>query len=306
MDKLLNYCGKDTDSGKFLMYIFWFSILISSPFVLIFYRDIMFGIGLWLSSFVLTFAGIIAYMHVIKNKRADKAEKELPDYLLLVANNIRSGIIPEKALIMSAREDFEVLSPEILRVMKSSITGKSLEDLLPKITERIDSELLKNSIYLIVEGSISGGDLPYLLEKTSYDIQNFEELKKDIKSSINTYELFIMGAAILVAPLLLGVSTYIVIIMNTLHSRLNPKSFSMMPSIFHPFQTSLSSTNITMFAIVSIIVITFFGSLAKGLISKGRLIDGVKDFPLFLIISLAVFYIIRILLDTFLGGLVLA
>ncbi|MFH2105784.1 MAG: type II secretion system F family protein [Candidatus Micrarchaeota archaeon] len=301
---LLKYCDIDINARKFLLFVIWFPLGISLVFPIMFNADLLLGFVLFIVSSVFIVLTIFAYLYMIKNKRAELVEANLPDYLLLVANNIRSGIPPEKALMISAKKEFGVLSKEVMGVMKLSFSGKSLEEILPEISARIDSEVLRNSINLIVEGMQSGGELPSLLERTSYDLRSFESVRKDIKSVITTYELFIAAAASFAAPLLLATSTYIVQIMTSLKSRIPEDIAAGSIPVFKQSEIAITSDDLLIFSFVSIFITAFFASLAIGLMSKGKIVEGVKSIPMLVALGLALFFIFRLLLQGMLGNLI--
>ena len=127
-----------------------------------------------------------------QNSRAAKVEEALPDFLALVASNIHSGLTPDKALIVSAREEFGPLSVEVNRAGRYSLTGMPLERVFVGMTEHIHSDLLDKTVRLIVEGLHSGGDMAELLEKTALDIRKFRSIRREVSSIILSYVLFII------------------------------------------------------------------------------------------------------------------
>jgi pilus assembly protein TadC len=301
---LLKFADIPITPRKFLWFNAWISVLGSAFMILIHYQDPVLMVATYLSVFALINLGIFGFLYIAKNRRAEVSEEAMPDYLLLFANNIKSGFTPEEAMIVSAKPEFGVLSVEVSRVMRGSMSGKPIEELLPRISERIDSRVIRNTFLLIVEGVLSGGDLSKLLEQTSYDIRKFESVRKDVHSVISVYELFIAAAAAFAAPLLIGTSVFIVNIIISIRSRVSPSSLvGGKSSFFNPSDIGIDATGLFIFSFASLFVITFFASLAIGLIGKGKRIDGLKYFPILFAVAAAVLMIVRGLLEVGLGKL---
>ena len=307
INRLLTYCDIATPAKKFAFFTMWFPTLIGfiAAVLLIKEATLLVFAALLGTTIVLEIA-IFSYLIILKNKRAEEAEEVLPDFLLLVANNIRSGMTPDRALLLSAKDEFGVLGSEVRRVLRETVSGKPFEELLPKIGDRLDSRGISNSIRLIIEGIYSGGDLPSLLERTSYDFRSMKTVKKDVDSIIVTYRMFIASAVVFGAPLLFAVATNIVEVMMKMRETITagglPVAAGSFTQLAGPMDVSVDA--LLMFSVISILLNTLFASLAMGLMSKGKMVEGLAYFPLLLVISLAFFFMIRMGIKGLLGGMI--
>ncbi len=302
--KMLEYADIPVTPRKFLWFNLWFSILGSLIWIIPHVKNPINGIYAITTFFFLINIGLFSFLVIVKNKRAEAAQEYLPDYLLLFANNIRSGYTPEQAMIVSAKKEFGVLSVEVKRAMRGGISNKPIEELLPKIGESIDSNVIRNTFSLIAEGVQSGGELARLLEQTSYDVRKFDSVRKDIDSVISVYQLFIASAACVAAPLLISTSGFIVNIILSIRSKVTPSEMLSSKTFFlNSSVPMIDSTSLLVFSFISLLVITFFASLAIGLIGKGKHTEGLKFFPIMFAVACAIFIVIRGLLEVGLGGL---
>jgi len=306
INRLLNYCDIATPAKKFAFFTMWFPVLAGfiAAVILIKESTLVVFAALVMTAAVLE-VGIFGYLVLLKNNRAEEAEEVLPDFLLLVANNIRSGMTPDRALLLSAKEEFGVLGKEVRRALKETVSGKPFDELLPKIGERLDSRALTNTIRLITEGMYSGGDLPSLLERTSYDVRSMRTVRKDVDSVIVTYKMFIASAVVFGAPLLFAVAINIVEVMILMREKINigglPVAAGSFTQISGPIDVNADS--LLLFAGSAILINTLFASLAIGLMGKGRMSDGLAYFPVLLLISMGFFLLIKIGLKTLLSGM---
>src|SRR3990167_8745149 len=143
-----------------------FSLVISS-ITLLFYRKIwpsLFAFGLSLSVFF-----VYEYLkeYFKTSARIKKIEDVFPDFLQLMASNLRAGMTIDRAMLLSARPEFAPLDSEILNVGKDITTGKSVESALLGMSKRIKSEKIDKTIFLIISGIRAGGNLAILLEQTA-------------------------------------------------------------------------------------------------------------------------------------------
>ncbi len=308
--KLLLYNNMEQNPRQFSLTLFFGSLLFSFIVLVVSLVLNQFLIGLVCSILSLGLIHVLAYTWLIigLNTRASKVEAVLPDFLLLVASNMRSGLMPDKALMLSARDEFGPLSEEVNRASKYSITGVSLDKVILSLGERIRSNTLEKTIHMIVEGMHSGGDMIELLEKTALDIRKFHLVRKEVSSMILNYVLFILAAITLGAPMLYGVATYLLDIMLLIRKKVEVGGTGAMSSLagqvsIFKGKLLLTSDAVIVFAGLAILITSFFGCMTMGIMYSGRRMDGLKYFPLLAIIALTILFTIRFLISSLLGGM---
>ncbi len=161
---------------------------------------IIFVLSVTIVYIIVNYSWQIRKFHKIKSQ----IEERLPDFLFLVASNLRAGMTPMLALKKAARPEFEPLSTEINYIAAKSLgTGSFFEELL-KMAKRMKSELLERIFVIFITGGISGGDLATMLEQIGYDIRETQLLRKKLLMGVNVYILFITISLIIGLPLLLS------------------------------------------------------------------------------------------------------
>ncbi len=307
-EEMLIYNNNEMDSRRFSTYLFLGSLLPGLVVSAVVFAELL----LTFSGMVIGSAMIhaIAYTYLLlgANSRAKQVEEVLPDFLSLVSSNIRSGLTPDKALIVSARDEFGPLTDAIVKAGKKSITGMPLDEVMLGMTEHIKSSVFKKTIVMVVEGLHSGGDMAELLEKTALDVRKFRSVRKEVNSIILNYVLFIIAAITFGAPLLYGVSTFLVEIMVLIKSKIGTgtEAASALAGQVGVFkgQLMLTPEAVTMFAALAIGITVLFGCMAVGIMSSGKRVDGLKYFPGLLLISLGILFGVKAGLGAVLGGLI--
>jgi len=240
---------------------------------------------------------------LIAEKRAKVTEEILPDALKLMASNIRSGLTPDKALMLSARPEFGPLEIQIIKAAKRNLSGDTIQDALKIIPENIDSRVLRKTMELVSEGIAKGGDLSELLDGISEDISRTRILKKEVNAQVMMYSIFIFFAAAIVGPILYSISSQLVGVMTSIGG--DSDITQTIPSGFVNFSFSDFSIGqgfLATYSIVSLVITSIFGGILMGILKGGTEKEGIKYIPLFLVVSMTVYFIARILVGNILGG----
>lgn len=115
------------------------------------------------------------------------------------------------------------------------------------------------------------------------------------------YVIFIFVAIGVGAPLLFGLSSILVEIIIKLTSQLPSVSSSQMSLPFTLSNIGLSPTFIIYFSLVFLIAVDIISCLVIGLVNKGDEKYGLKYMVPLIMVSLAIFFAIRIFLYSFLA-----
>jgi len=251
-----------------------------------------------LGTFFLFHSSIDAIISLIGDKRGKFAEEILPDALQLMAGNIRSGLTPDRAILMSARPEFGILEKEIKNAGKKAVAGGSLEEALLEISKKIKSRIVERTFKLIVEGLKKGGELADLLEHTAEDIRTLKDLKKEISAQVTMYAIFIFIAIGIAAPLLFAFSSHLVETMSEISSKLKLEEAISYGKIYglRFGVVKISTQFLRIYSFASLSIVSIFGSLLIGLLREGSEKAGLKYIPLLLLLTFSLFYISKYLI----------
>jgi hypothetical protein len=169
------------------------------------------------------------------------------------------------------------------------------------MAERIGSEKISKIIDLIISGLKAGGNIATLLENTAGNMREKEFLEKRAASNVLMYVIFIFVAIGLGAPLLFGLSSILVEIIIKLTSQLPSVSSTQMSMPFTLSNIGLSPAFIIYFSLVFLIVVDVISCLVIGLVNKGDEKYGLRYMLPLIMVSLAIFFGIRLFLYNFLS-----
>ncbi|MBS3081704.1 type II secretion system F family protein [Candidatus Pacearchaeota archaeon] len=232
--------------------------------------------------------------------RIRKMEDNFPDFLQLMASNLRAGIPTDQSMLMSARKEFDPLDKEIAKLGKELMTGRSIEDALIDFGERTHSLKIKRTISLIISGLKSGGNIATLLEETAARTRERYFIQKRAASNVLMYVIFIFVALTIGAPGLFGLSTVLVGVLTDILATI-PTSQAGTSLPFTLSSIDLPISFIIYFSTIFIIAIDILGAFILGLVTKGEEREGVKYIVPLISISLTVFFSIRYILLNYFG-----
>src|SRR3989338_2534362 len=304
--EMLVYANIKFEQNTFLGFIFVYNILMSA--VLGFFLGAFYGKPFCIISlltFFIIYIALYFWLLINADKKAKFIEEVLLDALQLMASNLRAGFTTDRALLLAARPEFGPFQEEINLVGKQITTGKPITSSLKEMSKRIRSDKLERTVNLIISGLQSGGRLADLLQETSNDLKNQALVDKKIRTSVNMYVIFIIIATAAGAPMLFGLSSFLVEVMTaTIKSVEIPSQIT--ASIDIPLSLkaiAISPEFVKNYAIISIITTAIFGSFIVGLISKGKEKEGIRMLPVLIIISLLLFFLVRLVARSLLGNL---
>lgn len=267
------------------------------------------SIGFAFGSFFVVVAFFLAYTH-FRNKLKEasvtsKMEDSFPDFLQLMASNLRAGMTIDKALLLSSRPEFDPLDKEIMSVGKDIATGRSLRNALLDMAHRVKSERIEKTVLLILSGINAGGNIAVLLEETASNMRERGFVEKRASSSVLMYLIFIFIAATFGAPFLFSLSTILVETLTNILSSIPEVSETTTMNMPFSFGTIGISINfIVYFSVIFVIVNNLLASRILGLVARGDEKYGIKYLLPMLVISLSVFFIVRILLAGYITGFI--
>lgn len=247
---------------------------------------------------------LYAFFNLKNYNRTKQIEAILPDFLQLAAANMRSGMMIDKALWSAVRPQFGVLSKEIELVAKKTITGQNVGDALIEFTERYDSEMLRRSIHLLVEGMDSGGKVADLLSKISWNLRETQLMRNEMAASVVTYAIFISFTVLVASPFLFGLSyTLLNIVREILPNVSSPAAGG--PSMMISFSGTMGITpqEFNIFVIVMLSITSFMSCMIISMIQKGSVKPGFKNVPIFIGVTITLYFVARGILSMLFGGL---
>ena len=253
--------------------------------------------AVWILAFVLMLFLFWILFYVIVDlkifKRKVDIEDVLPDYLQLTASNIKSGMTIDRALWYAVRPRFGVLAKEIETVAKETMRGEDLKEALQKFADKYESVLLKRSISLLIEGLDAGGQMGDLLNKIAINIQENRIMRKEMAANVTTYVIFISFATVAAAPVLFALSGILIKVISSLGGALGGvTSASATAGLGISFSgTGIQYSDFRIFAIVSLLITSFFSAVIIATIKKGSAKNGFKYIPIFAAISVSLFFI---------------
>lgn len=312
--KYITYSGFTISPGKYSGFSLMYGVLLALSVTFTVYMLELELLGLTTGQLMIVF-GLVSFfvfeavMHsvliFVSDRIASFTDDILPDALRLISANIRSGFTPDRALLLSARPEFGPLEKQIIKTAKLTFSGEALEDAIQIMPKKINSKALKRTVDLLVEGMRQGGNIANLLDGLSNDIRQTKILRKEVQAFVMMYAIFIFFAAGIGAPLLYGVSSFLVETMKEIGGATDVSAALPGGMEFMAFSGIKVETEFLMLYMISALTITsIFGGLIMGLIKEGSEKAGLKFIPILFCISMTMFFLVRMFVMKIFGTLV--
>lgn len=262
------------------------------------------GISIVFTFALVCMAGYVALL-LLADRRRDKIEQALPDFLTLAAANVRAGMTIDQAMWYAAKPEFGLLSDEVEVVAKQAFGGVPFPQALDGLALHTNSRSVRRMVALIKQGLASGGEIAEILERTSEDTRNMQIIKKDISASLLMYIIFIVFAAGIGTPFLFAVSSKLIGILEHVFAQIPDTSqISVGSSNLIKFSSpAVSSDQFFMFVMASTVLTAIMSSMMIGVIQRGAKREGIKYFPFLIASGLTIFILITTMLEGFIGGI---
>jgi len=264
---------------------------------------------LWLGVFFLLLGVIwsvyLFYLDMKIFQRTKAVEGVFPDFLQLTSANISAGMPVDKALWYAVRPGFGVLAKEIEHVAKNTMAGEDLSVALTTFAKKYDSKIIQRSISLLLEGMAAGGEMADLLNKISLNIEEEKILQKEMAASVTTYVIFITFATIVAAPVLFALANQLLRVIKEITSKLG--STMEHSSSFFSFGfsgDSIKGSDFMIFAYLMLIISAISSACIVSVIKKGRVKDGLKNIPIYIIVSVVLFTLASLIISSVFKGFI--
>jgi len=300
-ERSIQNSGLNVSTERYHNNVIRVSVILAIISSILFY---IFDISMLYSLLVFVFLNLFFYFRVSlkASSRIKKMEQIFPDVISLMASNLRSGITIDRSFMLSARPEFAPLDQEIFKTGREITTGKDVTYAFMNMAKRIDSEKITKTIILITSGIKSGGNISDLLEQTASNMKEKEFIEKKAASNILMYVIFIFFAVSVGSPVLFSLSNVLVGIIINLVAHIPSTGTTQLNLPITFGSISITSNFIMYFSIIFMIFTDLISSLVIGLVNKGESKAGLKFFIPLVVLSLTIFFVIRLVLSQFLGG----
>jgi tight adherence protein B len=148
-----------------------------------------------------------SYLYLMKKRRMEKFQRQLPDALELMARALRAGHAFTGGLKMVADELGDPIGVEFAKTLHEINFGVGIPDALKNLPDRIDCPDLKFFIISVIVQRETGGNLAEILEKIAHLIR--ERFKLQGQIHVLSSEGKLSALILITLPFLIGLTLYV-------------------------------------------------------------------------------------------------
>jgi len=303
---------------KFFGGLFYLSIILTLMIYLNLWQYIVGSSGalVWLLSFglwiliqggiaLLIMLIIYVYLDLLIFKRTKEIEGVLADFLEFFASNLKGGMSLDRALWRAVKPRFGVLSNEIKIAAKKVMTGGDVDEALVEFSNKYESIVVNQSFKLIVEAIKGGSRIADIIDRIVENIRATDNLKKKMSSSSATFGIFISATILVISPGLFALSYHLLLMLKSFSKNLGNTAMTANVSIPINFsELAVTPENFKIFSLLVLGIVAFFSAIIISIIKNGNIKAGVKYIPLFVFISLGMYYLFMFGLGQIFGNII--
>ena len=223
--------------------------------------------------------------------RTDTIEKVLPDFLLIMVSNLHAGMFPFSAFVGAARPEFGPLEEEVKKVAARTSASQSLSFALTDLSGRFDSPIFRKTILFFEKAVRSGGQMAKILHASAEEIRHTQEMREELLSQTRSYIIFMAFMIVLVAPFLLSISGQFLGMFLKIKAQATQNSSGAFDIPLFKGEILITTGFVDSLSIAFLVLAGLFISFFIGTIMRGKMLYGVKYFPLIAIASVIMYFI---------------
>ncbi len=235
--------------------------------------------------------------------RTKELERILPDYLMLVSTNLKGGMSFEKALWDAIKPEFGILANEIGLVSKKVMTGNEIVGALKEFVVKYESPILRRNFQLIISEFQSGGKIVTVIDRVIDNLKKTQMLKKELVASTVTYMIFIGALVTVVAPVLFALSYQLFFLIQGFMGQVASTSVPGQAGGLSLSAPDIEAFDFRLFSVGALLIIAGGSGFITSVIEKGDLSGVTKYAPMYVIVSLVVYFLSSYLLSGIFSGL---
>lgn len=228
-------------------------------------------------SFVAVMSLVIAIPINMRDARIAQIDDALPDALKHMAFVLRAGGTTESAVNEVANASYGLLSKDFQNSLRAIREGKPFDEVLIEQAKRSGSLLFKRTALIITDARRAGAGIADVMFQIADDAREVSRIKRERYSRTTMHVIFLVTAALLLAPFIFGFTISIVNYINV----------GITGALPNAPKTSMCDLNVLLLLFIA--VQTIITAIALGIIREGKTIKYILYAPLMVLMSLLVF-----------------
>jgi archaellum biogenesis protein FlaJ (TadC family) len=248
----------------------------------------------------ITFMIIRLFLEVKAYNRIQEVEQNLPLFLREFSTNLKAGREFVDALESSTDPDMGFLHEDMQRLVVQIRSGKMIEKAFEDYILMYDSSIVEETFQIILDSYKGGSSLSEVIDKIAENLEVIFYLRKEAVANVSSYIIFISIVSLVIAPLLFALSYNLLkLIYDLLLRVLLGGASGYMP--YSVSNVDIDFDDFKFFSQIAVAVIAGSAASVVGIIRKGSLKGSSFIILIFVVASIALYYIFLFLLTQLFG-----
>jgi hypothetical protein len=216
------------------------------------------------------------YIDVKIQLRIKDMEEKFPEFLSVLAINMRAGNNLDIALESSTGPEFGYLSDEIKLIVRKIKLGGGVEEAINEFKKKYDSDMINDTFDLILLSWKKGGNTAVLVERIYDNIKSSRFLNEKIVASVANYKIFLTLLALGITPAMFALSYHLIDLIGRITSEIsNVPSDAALPFTINA--VLMNKPDFVLFSILSVVMISICIGIVISIVKSGNPFDGYRQ-----------------------------
>ncbi len=128
------------------------------------------------------YLAIPSFLHLLRQRRLAKIEKQLVEFLHMIASSLQAGFAFQQGVELAAKQLEPPLGDELALMLNDTNLGSTMDEALLQMGERIGSTDVDMLITAVLVQRSTGGNLVEILESAAKTLTERERIRGDIQT----------------------------------------------------------------------------------------------------------------------------
>jgi hypothetical protein len=271
---LLSFLSSYIISESFFLKYFYVSL-----FILLLFFIVLF----WRGSIIL----IESIFTVIYKKRITEIERSLPNFLMELSINLRSGMTFVKALENSQNPELGYINNLIKEINLYIKLNGEVDDAFRCVVSKYNSKRIREVFDLLIKSVGEGGKTIELTDNIIHNLNTSYHLADETEASVSSYIMFIKIISVFIAPLLFSTSYYLLLFIKEIVSKFVSSNLGDVGFVIS--ELTVNEGNFLIFTFFGSVITSFCAAYIIGLMKSSK--KNLQSYLLFVVYSSIVFWI---------------
>jgi archaellum biogenesis protein FlaJ (TadC family) len=216
--------------------------------------------------------------------KINQMEDKFPEFLSVLALNLRTGSTFDVALENSTDKEFGVLSEEIKLVVRRTKLGGGVEEAINEFRLKYKSDLINDTFQLLLLSWKKGGNTAALADRLYDNMKSDKFLNEKIVASVTNYKIFLNVLALGITPAMFALTYHLIELIKRITGELaNVPNSTAMPFTINAIR--INESHFVIFSVLAVLLVSVCIGIIINVVKTGSAKNAYKQLVIYAVLS---------------------